>query len=260
MSVPKTTPTSTMLVELDSILDTRLGVLLDIDPEKVPTILAKYYHDRLWDVFPEVDLLTYQRKYRERNTSILKNSWATPMVDLMKDFVFKTLKQTLRTPFHKLPKLDINVYPYGLSDEEAAVVISAIATTTEEQCDVQIVSYSPEDLNPVFLKNRYEVVMMYDFHTWLETHSQNGNWKKHSCPKVSVMAPLMVKNSETYDPNKTVGDILEDYETLAKTMSPYVDMQFLPLQAFCWKFNPDKALVPDTPKDTQDKDSEKVED
>ena len=34
------TPVTTMLVELDSILDTRLGVLLDIAPDKVPPLLA----------------------------------------------------------------------------------------------------------------------------------------------------------------------------------------------------------------------------
>lgn len=253
MTTQQTTPTSRMLVELDSILDTRLGVLLDIDPEKVPTILAKDYHDRLWDVFPEVDLLTFQRRYQSRDTKILKNSWATPMIDLMADFVYKTLQQTLRTPFHKQPMLEINTYPFKVSDEEASVIISAVAAKTDDQCDIKIVYYHPEDLNPVFLKNTYEVVMMYDFQEWLETHSKNGNWKKYSCPGVTVMAPLMVKNTDSFDPKKKIEHILSDYETLTKTMAPYVDIQFLPMAAFCWKFNPSKALVPDTPKGTEDK-------
>lgn len=246
------TPVSRMLVELDCILDTRLGVLLDIDPEKVPTILAKDYHGRLWDVFPEVDLLTYQKRYKERDSSVLKNAWATPMVDLIEDFVFKTLKQTLRTPFHKTPKVDINIYPYVLTDEEVSVIISAIAVITNEQTDIEVVSYSPEELNPVFLKNHYEVVMMYDFHIWLETHAVSGVWKKYSCPNVTLMAPLMVKNNSTYDASKKVQDILTDYETLSKTMSPYVDIQFLPIEAFSWKFNPNKAIIPDTNQGTQD--------
>ncbi len=136
------TPVTTMLVELDSILDTRLGVLLDIAPEKVPPLLADAYHGRLWDVFPGVDLLTYQRRYTGRDASILKNTWSTPMADLMADFVMKTLQQTLRTPFHKVPKIEINAYPYQLSDADATTIISAVVAKTNQQCDVSLVSYS----------------------------------------------------------------------------------------------------------------------
>lgn len=246
------TPVTTMLVELDSILDTRLGVLLDIAPDKVPPLLADAYHCRLWDVFPGVDLLTYRRRYENRDTLILKNSWATPMADLMADFVMKTLQQTLRTPFHKVPKVEINAYPYRVSDVDAAVIIGAVAAKTNQQCDVSMVFYSPEDLNPVFLKNRYEVVMMYDYHQWLEVHATNGIWKKHSCPNVTVMVPLMIKNTDIYDQRKQASDILSDYETLTKTMAPYVDIQFLPLEAFCWKFNPAKFPTPTTHRGSED--------
>ena len=34
----------------------------------------------------------YRRRYENRDTPILKNSWATPMADLMADFVMKTLQ------------------------------------------------------------------------------------------------------------------------------------------------------------------------
>lgn len=244
-----------MLVEIDSILDTRLGVLMDIVPDQVPSILADSYHDRLWDVFPGVDLLTFQRRYNERDVSILKNSWSTPMADLMTDFVMKTLKQTLRTPFHKQPKIDINSYPYVLNDTDAEIIIAAVAAKTNQQCDVSMVSYSPSDLNPVFLKNHYEVVMMYDFQEWLEAHAVSGIWKKYTCPNVSVMAPLMVKNPDSYDKNMKIQNIFSDYETLSKTMAPYVDMQFLPLEAYCWKFNPDKLRTPTTREDSKDTES-----
>ena len=255
MSSAPQAPISTMLVEIDSILDTRLGVLMDIVPDQVPSILADSYHDRLWDVFPGVDLLTFQRRYKERDVSILKNSWSTPMADLMTDFVMKTLKQTLRTPFHKQPKIDINSYPYVLNDTDAEIIIAAVAAKTNQQCDVSMVSYSPSDLNPVFLKNHYEVVMMYDFQEWLEVHAVSGVWKKYTCPNVSVMAPLMVKNPDSYDKNMKIQNIFSDYETLSKTMAPYVDMQFLPLEAYCWKFNPDKLRTPTTREDSKDTES-----
>lgn len=244
-----------MLVELDSILDTRLGVLLELDAEKVPAILAKDYHERLWDVFPEVDLLAYQDRYSKRDKKVLKNSWVTPMMDLAFDFVMKTLQQTLKTPFHKSPKLDVNIYPYVLTEEEESIILSAVVASTKDQCDIEIVSYSPEQLNPVFLKNNYEVVMMYDYQEWLEVHSKNGLWKKYSCPNVAVMAPLMYKNTEVYNPKTKVMDIIKDFETLSKTMAPYVDMQFIPLEAYCWKFNPHKTPTPTTEPDSERKGS-----
>ena len=256
MTAPSKTPTTKMLVELDSILDTRLGVLLDVAPDVVPAILAKDYHNRLWDVFPGVDFLAYQQRYQSRDKAILKNSWMTPMADMMTDFVKKTLQQTLQTPFHRVPKIDLNIYPYVLTDDEASVILKAAATKTANQCDIEIVSFSPEDLNPVFLKNNYEAVMMYDYQVWLETHSKNGLWKKYSCPQVIVFAPLMMKNPETYDSNLKVESTYQDFVTLSKAMSLYADIQFLPLEAYCWKFNPHKAPTPSTQKDAKDEGDE----
>lgn len=242
------TPTVKLLAELDCILDTRLGVLLALDAEKVPALLASTYHGRLQDRFEGFDQAAFEAAYKARGESILKNSRVTPMAALMLDFVKKALKQTLRTPFHKNPLVELNVYPYVIDDETADSILSVMAYLTQELCDVAIVSYSPEQLNPLFMSTNYAVAMMYDAPAWMETHAKNGLWAKYSCPDVQVFTPLMVRSAQEFVATdlQVLGN---DFDTIVKEASVFVQLQFLPISEFCWVFNPnaieaDKETIP----------------
>lgn len=243
---------STILVELDSILDTRLGTLSTIDASLVPPLLVQHgYHERMVDTFEGYDTQTFKERYKNRDAKVLSLSGITPMIDMASNFVKKTLDQTLQTPFHRNPKIELNIYPYTLTDAEVQLILGAVVTKTNKQCDVEVVSYSHEELNPVFVRQHYSMMMMYDYQLWLETHAKNGLWKKYSCPTVLLFCPLMIKNHELDIPEFKQRELLLEFGKIVEATRPYVDLHMLPVEAFSWVCNPHKENTSETQQESQ---------
>ena len=230
---------SVFLTELDSVLDTRLGTLLAMDADKVASLLANGYHKRLKDEFPGFNMSEYWQRYAKRDAGVLMNSMATPMLEMLHDFVLKTLKQTLRTPFHKNPKIELNIYPFKLSEEVVREMVRCVAAATGGLCDVEAVDYSPQQLNPLFIKERYDVVTMYDYHLWYKAHIDSGLWSKYTCPNVSVFAPMMVKSEQVQVTQQLYDKIVDDTELITNELRPFFQLQSIPVAYFSWVFEPE---------------------
>jgi tRNA G37 N-methylase Trm5 len=143
--------TSLLCIELDCLLDTRLATLFLIDSETAETVLRKGYLDRWTDEFP-VNQELFEKVYRSRDRQTLKNSVLTPMVRLCKEFVHETLKQGVQGPYQYTPKIMINMYPYELTDTEQEIIVRAVASAVKQVCDIQIVRYDYDQLNPAWVK------------------------------------------------------------------------------------------------------------
>ena len=246
---------SVFLTELDSILDTRLGTLLALEPDKVAELLANGYHKRLKDEFVGFDMVGYREKYANRDAKVLMNSMATPMLGMLHDFVLKTLKQTLRTPFHKNPKIELNIHPYKISDELAREMMRCVAAATGGLCDVEIVDYSPAQLNPLFIKERYDVVTMYDYQVWYKEHIDSGLWGKYTCPTVTVFAPMMVKNPDVEVTQQLYDKITDDTEVIVNELRPLFQLHPLPVGFFSWVFDPE-SYANEQKKEQEEKDKQ----
>ena len=233
---------SVFLAELDCVLDTRLGALLYHEPDKVAQLLANGYHKRLKDEFPGFDMSLFHETYSKRDARVLMNAMATPMLGMLNDFVTKTLKQTLRTPFHKNPKIELNIHPYKIDDELVSAMVRCVAAATGGLCDVEAVDYSPAQLNPLFVKERYDVMAMYDHHLWYKEHMENGLWSKYTCPNVTVFAPMMVKNHDVEVTQQLYDNIADETEVIVNELRPLFQLQPLPVGFFSWVFEPESYL------------------
>lgn len=231
-------PLSTVYVELDALLDTRMGVLAGIDSDKFAKLLSTGYHYRFKDEFEGYDMAQFYDVYDKRDVYTLMNSQFTNVLKVVADFVEKTLVHTLRTPFHKNPKIEVNVHPYKLDVQAQSDIARAIAFHTGEKCDVEVVCYTPEQLNPVFVRERYELMFMYDAGSWLEVQAKAGHWEKYSCPNVVIRTPMMVKNRETVLTNNIFSSIVDDMDKMAELCSVFVQLLFVPVHEFSWAFNP----------------------
>lgn len=236
------TKISALMITLDCLLDTRIGVLFSFGGEAIETALDEKYYSRQEDKFTGIDTDAFNERYQKRDKETLKNSGVTKMITLLQEFVFKTLNQSLVTPHHYLPKIVLNTYPYVLSEAEKETFAKVLIHYTGEKCQVELIHLSPEELTPVFVKRHFSVMIMYHYLEWIETHAKTEAFKTVSCPDVTLMGPALYFNGP---PKIEELQILErqnvsPFKAVEMIASPFIGLKLLPVEDFSFAINPNK--------------------
>jgi hypothetical protein len=234
---------SALYIELDCLLDTRIStLLLSFGPEAVKTTLAQGYHTRWVDKFPNISYDDFQAAYAQRDKRTIQQAIKTPLTKLIQEFVLGTNANTANTPFHHNPKIIINIHPYKLTQNEIRVVRDVVVALTKGQADIEMVSLSLEEITPRYVNNEISLLVMYDYHLWLETHSANDNFKKAACPQIGLFAPMMFKKYPVTTEDKKIIQSLDTpvFDHIARTISPFIRAVFLPAENFSLAVNPYK--------------------
>lgn len=218
---------SLFFTELDAILDTRMGTLLQIDPDCVQRVIENGYFTRDRDLFFEIDSKQFQERYKTRDKKTLQASVMTPMLSYIKDFCKHTYEGNIKTPYLKQPIVRVNTYPYQLSDKEKALLLNAIKFRLGNIPPVEFVHLTYEQITPSYLKQDTSIIALYDPFEWLEVHSKNERLRKETCPLVMMIGPLMFRNLEIRD--KDIREFQTHMEFLSK---PFVDLQLMHSKIF----------------------------
>lgn len=217
---------STILIELDALLDVRLSTILAVDDSKLEEIITNDYHQRDEDVF-NVDMVRYKELYNNRDKKLLLESMVTPMMSLLKEFAQKTLKQLVTTPYHYQPKIILNTHPYNLDDDEVGILIEALRHGTRGLADIELVSLSYDEISPTYLNDSIAIYIVYEYYKWLEVQSLNGNLKTKTCPKVTMLAPaIYFKKKEQNNTN------INPFEAMCTLAAPMIGLNLLPIENF----------------------------
>lgn len=189
--------TSSMLVHLDDLLDTRLSVLYAMNQRSVQMALSGNYFSRMDDKFPGVTLNAFKERYAKRTKSDLVQAKSTPIVKMVKSFVQETIRNNLDSPFCYRPKVFVNTYPYKLTESESTIIVKTLVGVTSESCDVEVVHIPMEGLTPSFVKQNLSVMVMYHYADWLEHFSKGDNgFRKTRCPDTCLIGPSLFFNGE----------------------------------------------------------------
>lgn len=230
---------SGILVELDVLLDTRLATLFLLNEENVKKVFdTPRYFNRQQDIFPGVDKTTFREKYDQRDKSWLINAPMTPMVRYTQEFVLNTIQQQASTPFGAVPKVYLNVYPYVLTPEEENKLIKTFAVLTNGRCDIELVNYKVENLHPGLVKDKFSIMVMYDYYKWLDHFSKNEVFTKVTCPEVTLIGPqLYFERLPTAQELKQLEmQKLNMFQLTERFAGPFVNLCLIPIDNFCVKF------------------------
>jgi len=214
----KTKNLSSILVSLDCILDTRLGTLAKIDPNKVDEILlTEDYHTRDTDVFEGIDNELYKKLYKSRDTNTLANSMITNIMPLLRHLVSKLNEQAVVRPYSDGAKIIVNLYPYKLKKEEQIEIGKAVASWMQGMAPVSLINMSPTQLSPYYCKNTFALMLMYDYEEWLEGNAEL--FYKTQMPEISMFVPAIYFNDKPSD--------VELAKMQNESMSPFQAMESL---------------------------------
>lgn len=186
-------PSSTVLVELDALMDTRLGVITQLDDEAgLKCIQDERYFSRIIDDFSEICGISrevFREAYNKRDIRALEGGTITEVPFILAELTMKLGAETLNTPFVSEVVVHVNCYPYVLDEEEQEIIASAVAARCLEETRVMCVYIAPEHLTPSHILEHYSGMILYNHREWMEHHLEA--FKTARMPRVSVLAPAL---------------------------------------------------------------------
>lgn len=184
---------SIVYVELDALLDTRLPTLGLISPQSgIDCFEDSRYFNRVIDDFTEICGIgkdAFRLVYAKRDADVVRASFITEIPFILNELVLKLERETIDTPFISRVKVDVNIYPYVFDDEEKDLLALAVMARCGVETEVKCIRAPPEALTPLFVRDRYSGMILYNFRDWMRHHLEA--FKTAKMPRVSVLAPAL---------------------------------------------------------------------
>lgn len=221
-------------VELDVLLDTRLGTIARLSEDAAVKTLQSGYHARESDEFEFVDMEEYRALYAQRDGDTLSKSMLSGAVSFLHDVTAAMVEQASSRPYHDGGKLVVNTHPYTrtLSSGELDEIGRAIAARMDGHAPVELVDISPESLTPYHCKHSYAMMMVYDYGAWMETHSEA--FKTTQLPEVAMYSPrLYFKQRPREDELQSVTkEIMHPVQAIQMMASPLITLKLMDIKHF----------------------------
>ncbi|AEH03593.1 hypothetical protein AVT69_gp168 [Pseudomonas phage PhiPA3] len=182
-----------ILIDLDALLDTRLGTIQRICPEAaVDLVKTRDYWTRendFWDVLTKGRITNEQfaEAYAERggqNTADTLN--ASVMTGIM-PFLMRVLAEdnvnrmdNMGNPLDEVC-VCVNIHPYDLDGEYKEQLVEIIKELYGQSTTVEIVKHSMEELSPFFMDALFAMYITYDFIPWVKYHAEELGKVKMNC-------------------------------------------------------------------------------
>lgn len=230
-------------VELDALLDTRLGVISKLDPEAATELVGSLdYKLRQSD---DMGLLTkrittkqFHEAYEKRDVNTLMASGPTVINAYLSKVIDELEKQKAVTNMIDSIEVDINIWPYQLTEDERMAICEAVTARCGLITPVRTVNIPPEELTFEYLKEKdYAVVILYNFSSWIEPYMERLD-PKHLCrnPRMVIHAPAILKEGRLKPEDEIQSDngqSIDPFDIARMFFAELFALQHMPVDMFC---------------------------
>ncbi len=212
-------------IDLDSLLDTRLGLFMDISPKLAGFIYSHDFITRYSDNFPLMNYLEFKDRYTKRNRDFIKIPLPTMIISLLEIHTLHLSQKNILRGGDGLIKLYLNLYPYEFSKHEELLIVSGIKSKLLDR--VNVIPVYDENLSVGFIKDNIDTIIMYDGIDWVERNVKSGKLKEKVIPYVEMIVPDVIHTPESITTNKD--EILSNIATI---FLPFIDLTFVAVGLF----------------------------
>lgn len=227
-----------ILISLDDLFDSRLGVLNKHWPEVANKVLTNgYYHERLSDAFEGVSHEAFAEAYKNRDASCLAGTYITPVLYFVREAIAGFLLEVIQEPFRNVPKLFINTYPY-ISDpewEEGLLEYLYPRLADRGSLAIEFIRKSPSDLTTTWVSTFVNLFFCYEAWVWIDAQTQNGEFAKRTCAETKLFVPRIDTTGQQTP--QSIMDLTEKegvdpFTFVKKQITPMLDLEWIPVRYF----------------------------
>lgn len=224
-----------ILLDLDAVLDTRLGTIALFDEDtalslsKDPRYVNRFY-DEFSDIIthPEWSDADFKETYEKRNDLTLAVSRPTPMLYTLNPFLLGLVADCTHNPDKSQVEVCINMYPYLLDEEAKLDIIAAIRIHVPEPVTVTATYMPPDTINASYIRKNLTHWVTYDIDAWVGYHFSSDLTEDKLAalrtPRFTIIGPKRFKGKKEF----------LEFTTYIKTVTsknaikdPFVEQAFL---------------------------------
>lgn len=246
-----------VVVFLDALLDTRIGVIGETNPELAGKILSSgKYFNREFDEFDGLSNSQFKELYAKRNADTLPHCVVTNVSYFLQRLVKDALMADALAPNDDRLIVHLNVWPYSdLTNEELDCFRDAVRFYTYSYAEIVVINKPISAFTPQHCKENYDIIIMYDYEQFIDTHS--AELEKNQIPGVSLVGPAMYRSGMPVGEDAVEIKKLQmnPYNAVELAMAPVVGLKLMPVSLFCItdRINPDnKELILDAVRYTEE--------
>ena len=170
--------TSKIYVDIESLLDIRQAILSKLmDPIKLADfIISDEYNFRKTDIFKNVNMIEYEKIYKNMTVDLLERSTVTFIVNTIKTKLVNLQKRNAFYGETKYPEVMLNVYPFKLTQKQADAIQNLLFIKLGSCCLVTVIYKPIEEISPFFIKSSdISACYIYNSSEWIEKHADALN-------------------------------------------------------------------------------------
>lgn len=223
-------------VELDALLDTRISTVARLNPQAAMDLLGDHYRkrksDELWLLHDGFSKEDYLDGYKKRDKETLAVSRITPLIYVVGSTMREKLHEVASSPTLQVAQLDVNIYPYELTDVEKKDFVDCIMAYSDVEVKVNLISISPIELTFIHIRNEgYKGLFVYNFSEWAEIHIPKIEAGQQYCPAVTMVVPELLQSIENFPSDEELtmanGRKTTPFEALQIALAPFIRMQYV---------------------------------
>lgn len=227
-----TMATHRVLVDLDCLLDTRLGLLAQhkgVVAEQV--VQNRQYHERQRDEFPGVSFEQFKALVKQRNVETLKLSVLTNIFEFLHLVVMSRLQECNEHNEVFSMEVVVNTYPYDLSSAESDAIVQIVAAKLAETVTVKAVRHADGFLTPKYCKDNFQVMVRYWWEEWLAC--QMKNFEIAAMPQVTVFVPALYEKLPTHEDLQECERMqVKPFQASEKALAPLFALRIIDARLF----------------------------
>lgn len=225
------------LVDLNALLDLRLGALYVIDPNAVIAVLDNGWHTRTNDKIIEdvggVTLEVLQKTLINNPIECAKNAFPTFINKYLMERIAESHREEMVAQEFNKHHITVNTYPLALKEDERRDLVDIVMEMIPVIYSVEVISVAPHFITPLYLKGKHQFYITYNFFEWIKLYDLQLN--ATPIPEVAIIAPkLMELDPEVYYEGK-VPDYDEEvgpWAMFGAAWSPFLNVRFEDIRWF----------------------------
>jgi len=228
-----------LLVDLDVILDTRLGAISQANDLAAQFLVKTNYQNRLSDDFETLTggIITneqFREAYLNRDKETLKRSLVTAFPLALKGIVGGLVTLAENTPIVDEVILGINYWPYHLTRDEIELFKMAINNYVglELSYTCKFVRIPPHDFDPYTFSVNWDGYVTYDYDQWIVDHTQALINKP--IPQYTLIGPALSRKVYIENAKVSVDEMgeVDAFEGIEFLMTAFVGLELLDSKYF----------------------------
>ena len=220
-----------ILIDIDAVFDTRLGLVLDKYPTMYSNIDMTLYRRRISEViFSMAGIMDWDEEWRNRDIGCLKQAVPTELLysELQRVVNSEISSREMSAPT-ELPELTFNIYPYVMSVEETGALRDSLKAEFTG-IKVKVGRWCPHSLTPTVLRRNWDSWFTYDFYLWLDT---NAKLLSNRIPNFVIYRPALYSSDMTTEGAEIIKrDNINPFTESKKFLAEYVTVEALDVGLF----------------------------